>query len=130
MCDMCSSREYHSARKCKESLAFIFICHRCLHFRLHTGGDGCLVVELASLVVSCGGNRPPTIATNQCFDWRATRVTRLVVILIICVCVFRSRRGYTRARDGSQLTTWTHYVSSCYAVISEPSSLWYAAHVC
>ena len=70
VCDTCSSRPYHSGRKYKESLALIFIHHRCLHFRLQRGGGCLVVVELASLVVSCGGHRPPTNATNQRFDWK------------------------------------------------------------
>ena len=70
MYDTYSSRAYHSGRECKESLAFIFIRQRCLHFRMQTGG-GCLVVKLASLVGSCGAYQPmPPTWTNQCFDWK------------------------------------------------------------
>ena len=64
MYDTWSRRAYHPGRKCKESLTFIFIRHRCLHFLLQIGGDCLVVVKLASLVVSCGGHRPPTNAIN------------------------------------------------------------------
>ena len=128
MHDTCSSRAYHDGHKCKDSLALIFIRHRCLLFRLKTSG-GCLgVVRVTSLVASCGGHKPPT---NQCHQpaqtnvliGRATRGTRLVAVLTISVCVIWSRRGCTRARHGNQPTTWTHHVSSWYAVITEPSSV-------
>ena len=37
MYDTCScSKAYHSGRECKESLAFMFIRHRCAYFRLQT----------------------------------------------------------------------------------------------
>ena len=79
-----------------------------VHFRgsrLQTGGSCLVVVKLASLGVSCGGNRPPTNATNQCFDWKATRVTRLVYVQLsslrisvsVCVLKFWSRRGCMKA---------------------------------
>ena len=72
--------------KCKESLVFIFIRHRCLHSRLQIDGDCLVVVQLASLVVSYGGHRPPTNATNQCFDWKGhTSNTTFVAVLIIGV---------------------------------------------
>ena len=91
--------------------------------RLQAGGT-CLVVKLASLVVSCGGHRPPTNATNQCFDWKATRATRLVY-----TC---PQHLYMRHLDPtglhekstrweSNFTTWTHNISSWYAVITETS---------
>ena len=74
--DTCSKIVYHSAWKCKESLALIFIRHRCLHFRMQTYGGCLVVVKLVSLVASCGEHRlpistptPPT-RTSQCFDWK------------------------------------------------------------
>ena len=89
--------------------------------RLQTGGSCLVALKLASLVASFGGHRPPNNATNQCFDWKDTRATRLIhqsiilirkiheqhdlyiAVFIICVCVIWSRRGCTRrARDGSQ----------------------------
>ena len=75
-----------------------FIRHRCVHFRLQTGGGGCLVmVELASSVVSCGGHRPPTNATNQCLHWKGHTSNTRYSCLIFCVCVIWSRRGCTKA---------------------------------
>ena len=129
MYDTCSNRAYHSLRtaiKCKEGLAFIFIRHRCLHFRLQTGVDRLVVVELASLVVWCGGHRPPTNngTSQRCFDWKAhTSNTTCSCPHYMCLdsCVIWSRRGCTRSRDGSQFTTWTHHVSSWHAIITQPS---------
>ena len=44
------------------------------------GGSCLVVVKLASLVVSCGGNRPSTNDNNQCRDWKDTRATRHVYV--------------------------------------------------
>ena len=48
-------------------------------------GGGCLaVVELASLVASCGGDRPRTNATNQCLDWKGH--TSNTTCSYLCMC--------------------------------------------
>ena len=81
--DTFSNRAYHSGRKCKETFAFTFIRHRCLHFRLEIDGSFFAVAELSSLVMSCGGFRPPP----NVLTGRLTGVTRLLAFIIICVCI-------------------------------------------
>ena len=97
--------------------------HSCLYATGAYVSDCRQVVKLASLVVSFGGYRPPTNATSQCFAWKGHTGNTT------CSCPhslsgLSGADGAAReARDGSQLTTWTHNVSSWYAVITEPSSV-------
>ena len=88
---------------------------------LQTYGSCLVMVELASLVVSRGGHRPPTNATNRCFDWKATRATRFVYSCPRYLCPrYQEPTGlYEKStRWESKLTTWTHHASSWYAVIT------------
>ena len=143
MHDTCSSRAYHDGHKCKDSLALIFIRHRCLLFRLKTSG-GCLgVVRVTSLVASCGGHKPPT---NQCHQpaqtnvliGRATRLTQLLAVFTLCLR-YLEPAGPTGLHESTRWES-THdldsnHVSSWYEIITEPSSvecgilLTYADHV-
>ena len=69
----CSSRAYLSGRKCQESLALIFVRHRCLHFRLQTGGGCLVVVSMRNWLCRVGGiGHQPMLPTNQYlyFDWK------------------------------------------------------------
>ena len=82
--------------------------------RLQTCGSCLVVVELASLVVSCGGHRPPTNATNQRFDWKATQATRFVYSCPrdLCLHYLEPTGLYEKStRWESKLTTWIHHVS-------------------
>ena len=98
-----------------------------VHFRgsrLQTGSSCLVVVKLASLVVSCGGHRPPNNATNQCVDWKTTRATWPVYSCphFLCLCYLEPTGLHEKStRWGSKLTSWIHHVSSQNAVITEPS---------
>ena len=136
MYDTYSSRAYHSGRECKESLAFIFIRQRCLHFRMQTGG-GCLVVKLASLVGSCGAYQPmPPTWTNQCFDWKGhTSNTTSSCPHYLCLHCLGPTGLHESTRWESTHDLDSNHVSSWYEIITEPSSvecgilLTYADHV-
>ena len=71
----------------------------------------------------CGGE---ACVVGFVVDWKATRASRLLYscVLIICVCLrYLEPTGLHEksTRWESKLTTWTHHVSSWYAVITEPS---------
>ena len=117
------------ARKAWHS--YLFIRHRCLHFRLQAGSGVVIalvvVVKPASLVVSCGGHRPPTNATNQtnqCFDWKGhTSNTPCISLSLLSVSALSGADGAAREHEMGVNSRPIHNVSSWYAVNMERSSV-------
>ena len=77
-----------SARKAWHSILYATGAY--IYFRQQTGGGCLVVVKLASLVVLCGGHRPPTNATSQCFDGKghtSNTTCSCPHYIYICVCL-------------------------------------------
>ena len=107
-----AAAEHTTRRKYKESLAIIFIHHQCLHPTPDRWQSRCSWWSSRGWLHCVGtiGHQP--MPPTKVLIENAARVTRLVAVLIICVCVLWNGGGCTRARDKSTFTTWTHNVSS------------------
>ena len=133
---MIRSAAEHTTPDGRARKAFIFVCHRCLHFRLQTGGS-CFAVKLASLLRRVGGigyqsinNATNYTAPTNILFGRATLLTRLVQ----CSCPYYDLLSALSEADGAARThemrvnsrpalimTLSHH--AMYAVMTEPSSV-------
>ena len=101
---MTSAAAEHTASDGILSSAFIFKRQRCLHFRRQTGGGCLVVVKLSSLVVSSWGHRPPTNATNQCFDPKGHTInTNCACPHYLCLCYLEQTGAHESMRWESAL---------------------------
>ena len=91
-----------SARKAWHSILYATGAY--IYFRQQTGGGCLVVVKLASLVVLCGGHRPPTNATSQCFDGKGhtsntTCSCPHYIYIYMCVSALSGADGTAREHE-------------------------------
>ena len=121
MYDTCSSSAYHSGRICKESLASIFIRHRCAYLRRQTGG-GCLVSSRRWLCRMGAIGNQPMPPTKFCLEGPHQQHDLWLSSLSVSAFYLEPTGLHEKStRWESKRTTWTHRVSSRYAAMTEPS---------
>ena len=116
-----------NARKAWPSCLYVTGAH-ISDCRQTVGGCLAVVVKLALLVESCGGQRPQTNATNQCLDWKG-QTSNTTCSCPHFLCALSGADGAAREHEmGVNSRPSSHH--GTYAVITEPQALWYADHVC
>ena len=101
-----------NARKAWPSCLYVTGAH-ISDCRQTVGGCLAVVVKLALLVESCGGQRPQTNATNQCLDWKGqTSNTTCICSHYLCLRYLEPTGLHESTRRES-----THDVDSSFLIM-------------